>query len=155
MVMRMNLSYVLVTCALVIGIVITGFSPASAITRHRATRRVLAAARNAIGTPYRYGSASLGGFDCSGLTMWAWSHGHISLPHSSAEQYQRIRKHVRRSHLQPGDLLFFYRPISHVALFIGHGRMIAASHTGTRVHRQDVEWGSFVGGARPMKRAWA
>lgn len=132
-----------------------GFSsPSFAITRERAVKRVMDAGQDAIGTPYSYGSSSLSGFDCSGLTMWSWKRGHINLPHSASEQYQTIHRHVHRRNLQRGDLLFFYRPISHVGLYIGHGRMIAASTSGTRVGRQDVYWGSFVGGARPLKRAW-
>lgn len=87
------------------------------------------AAVAAIGSPYVFGTAGPDTFDCSGLTMWAWAHGGVSLPHSSAGQYA-VLPHVSYSDVQPGDLLFFYSPISHVALYIGGGVMIHARHPG-------------------------
>jgi cell wall-associated NlpC family hydrolase len=110
---------------------------------------VLDAAYSAIGTPYQWGGSSPEtGFDCSGFTMWAWAHAGVSLPHSSAAQYSSL-PHVAREDLQPGDLLFFYSPISHVAMYVGGGRMIHSSHPGTTVGVVAVYWEHFVGAARP------
>ena len=77
---------------------------------------VLQAAYSMIGTPYQYGGSSPEtGFDCSGFTMWAWSHAGVYLPHSSAAQFASLPQ-VAQSDLQPGDLVFFYSPISHVGI---------------------------------------
>jgi cell wall-associated NlpC family hydrolase len=110
---------------------------------------VLAAAYSVIGLPYQYGGTSPDtGFDCSGFTSWAWSHAGVYLPHSSAAQYAAL-PHVAREDLQPGDLLFFYSPISHVSIYVGGGRMIHSPHTGSTVSVVSVYWDSFVGAARP------
>lgn len=110
---------------------------------------VLAAAYSMIGTPYQFGGSSPEtGFDCSGFTMWSWSHAGVSIPHSSAAQYASL-PHVAREDLQPGDLVFFYSPISHVGIYVGGGRMIHSPHTGDVVRVVPVYWDSFVGAARP------
>ena len=109
----------------------------------------ISAAYSVIGTPYVFGAADPNvGFDCSGLTMWAWAQAGVSLPHSSAAQYSSL-PHVAQSDVQPGDLLFFYSPISHVGMYVGGGRMIHASHPGVPVSVVSVYWDSFVGAARP------
>ena len=110
---------------------------------------VLDAAYSVIGTPYQYGGASPEtGFDCSGFTMWAWSHAGVYLPHSSAAQYASL-PHVEQSDLQPGDLVFFYSPISHVGIYVGGGQMIHSPQTGSVVSVVPIYWDSFVGAARP------
>jgi hypothetical protein len=110
------------------------------------------AAYSAIGVPYKWGGSNpKEGFDCSGLTMWSWAQAGVSLPHSSAAQYAML-PHVSRGDLQPGDLLFFYSPISHVAMYVGGNQMIHAKHPGTRVAKETISsyyWAVYSGAGRP------
>lgn len=110
---------------------------------------VLNAAFSVRGTRYIWGAASPSyGFDCSGLTMWAWAHAGVSLPHSSQAQYA-VLPHVSREDLRPGDLLFFYTPISHVGMYLSATTMIDANHPGDVVNVRPIHWEYFVGAARP------
>jgi cell wall-associated NlpC family hydrolase len=103
--------------------------------RHRKRTLGERAARIAlreVGVPYRWGGSSPGsGFDCSGLVYWAYGRLGIALPHSSYALAGAGRP-VRSSRLRPGDLLFFWG-FGHVGLYIGHGRMVHAPHSGERV----------------------
>jgi peptidoglycan DL-endopeptidase CwlO len=108
---------------------------------------VVAYARAQVGKPYCYGGSGPGCFDCSGLTMMAWRQAGVSLPHSSASQYS-VGRRVSAGELQPGDLVFYYSPISHVSVYIGNGQRISATHTGDYVRVQSLG-SSIVGYARP------
>ena len=114
--------------------------------------RAVAAARSVIGVPYKYGGDNpKDGFDCSGLTMWSWAQGGVSLPHSSAAQYNAV-PHVSKEALRPGDLLFFYQPISHVGIYIGNNQMIHATHPGGFVTLDSLTsywWAVYSGAGRP------
>jgi cell wall-associated NlpC family hydrolase len=107
----------------------------------------VAFARAQVGKPYCYGGAGPGCYDCSGLTMMAWRQAGVSLPHSSASQFN-VGRRISASELQPGDLIFYYSPISHVSIYIGGGQRISATHTGDYVRVQSLG-SSIVGYARP------
>ncbi len=101
------------------------------------------------GVPYRYATSSPGvGFDCSGLTAYAWGQAGVGLPHQSAAQYAST-PHVPIDQAQPGDLLFFYSPISHVSIYLGNGMQVHAPNTGKTVTVGAVNWGKVVGVGRP------
>ena len=80
------------------------------------------------GKPYRYATAGPDTFDCSGLTHYAWAQAGVSLPRNSAMQAASI-PHVSPADAQPGDLIFYYSPISHVGIYIGGGQCVHAPAT--------------------------
>lgn len=90
------------------------------------------AALTRVGDPYSWGGAAPGGFDCSGLVMWAFQQAGIALPHSS-QALARGGQPVSLSDLQPGDVLTFYSDASHAGLYIGDGLMIHSSTYGVPV----------------------
>ena len=85
-----------------------------------------------LGDIYVWGGAGPTKWDCSGLTMRSFQRAGVSLPHFAAAQF-RYGKNVPREALAPGDLVFFGRPISHVAIYMGKGKMIQAPRAGKRV----------------------
>jgi cell wall-associated NlpC family hydrolase len=108
----------------------------------------VAYAKAQIGKAYVYGAAGPNSFDCSGLTMAAWSQAGVSLPHSSSAQYSSGR-HISESELQPGDLVFYYSPISHVGMYIGNGQIVNALNPGAGVRISGLHDMPYVGAVRP------
>ena len=107
------------------------------------------AAMNQQGVPYRYATSNPGvAFDCSGLTKYAWAQAGVYLPHQSRAQYASI-PHVPKGSAQPGDLIFFYSPISHVSVYLGNGMQVHAPNTGSVVSVASVNWGKVTGVGRP------
>jgi len=85
-----------------------------------------------IGDRYVFGADGMVNWDCSGLTMRAFQTAGVNLPHSSAAQ-SRMGKSIPFSQKKPGDLLFYGRPVSHVGIYIGGGKMVHAPRSGSRV----------------------
>jgi cell wall-associated NlpC family hydrolase len=107
------------------------------------------AAMSQLGTPYRFAAAEPGvAFDCSGLTSWAWAQAGVSLPHQSRAQFASV-PHVPTEAAQPGDLIFYYEPISHVGIYLGGGQLVHAPNSGTVVSVAAVNWGKVAGVGRP------
>ncbi|BCQ08729.1 endopeptidase [Mycobacterium heckeshornense] len=90
------------------------------------------AALTQVGQPYAWGGAAPGGFDCSGLVMWAFQQAGIPLPHSS-QALAHGGQPVALSDLQPGDVLTFYSDASHAGIYIGDGLMVHSSTYGQPV----------------------
>jgi cell wall-associated NlpC family hydrolase len=101
-----------------------------------------------VGDAYVYGAAGPSAFDCSGLTMMAWAQAGVSLPHSSSAQYSSGPR-VAASDLMPGDLVFYYSPISHVGMYIGNGLIVHAANPGAGVRVADLYSMPYVGAVRP------
>ena len=100
-----------------------------------------------IGDPYVWAAAGPDQFDCSGLTLYSWASAGVSLPHSSAQQYN-YGTHISRSQVRAGDLVFFYSPISHVGIAINNTQMVHASTFGVPVKVADIDSSPFVGATR-------
>jgi len=103
-----------------------------------------------LGVPYVWGGASPSGFDCSGLTMYAYAQVGVYLPHNAAMQYG-MGHPVAQSQLEPGDLVFF-NGLSHVGMYIGGGRFVHAPHTGdvVKISSLSEDWyaSTYVGARR-------
>jgi cell wall-associated NlpC family hydrolase len=101
-----------------------------------------------VGNAYVYGAAGPSAFDCSGLTMMAWAQAGVALPHSSSAQYS-TGAHIAASDLRPGDLVFYYSPISHVGMYIGNGMIVNALNPGAGVRVSSLYSMPYVGAVRP------
>ena len=117
------------------------------------------AAESQIGVPYVWGGETAHrGFDCSGLTQWAWRQAGFTIPRTAASQYFAMR-HVPLSQLRPGDLLFYYNldgdhQVDHVVMYVGSGpwgtsTIISAAHTGTNIALSPIFTYGLIGAARP------
>lgn len=101
-----------------------------------------------VGDAYVYGAMGENAFDCSGLTMRAWAQAGVALPHSSSAQFSSGPR-IAASDLQPGDLVFYYSPISHVGMYIGNGMIVHAANPGTGVAVSGLYSMPYVGAVRP------
>ena len=109
----------------------------------------VAAAKSQIGVRYiKYMSREGVGFDCSGLTGWAWGKAGVSIPHQSRQQFNTTA-HVPIAYIEPGDLIYFYSPITHVGIYIGGGMMVDAPGPGRFVRLAAVTFSKVVGVSRP------
>lgn len=110
-----------------------------------AAQQAVDAALSKLGSPYVWGATGPSSFDCSGLITWAYQQAGISLPRSSSAQSKQGQS-VSRDELQPGDLVFFYQPVSHVGIYIGNGKMVNAPTSGDVVKVSPLQ--SQYSGAR-------
>lgn len=101
-----------------------------------------------LGKPYAWGAAGPDSFDCSGLVQYAYQAAGVSLPHSAATQATMGRA-VTRDELQPGDLIGFYSPVSHIGIYVGNGQMVHAPTAGEVVQVASID---SVGTITAMRR---
>jgi cell wall-associated NlpC family hydrolase len=123
-------------------------------------RAMLLAAESRLGMPYVWGSNGPNSFDCSGLVQWSFAQAGVVMPRVAADQ-ARTGPAVPISRLAPGDLLFYHTDptapgyISHVAIYLGHGKMIQAPQPGMNVEIVPVDLGSGFAGAIDVSPAVA
>ncbi len=131
-----------------------GDAPASASVAAAPAVASSAAAQKAVDTAlaqrgdmYLYGATGPDRFDCSGLTSYAYKAAGISIPRTSKAQ-STYGTAVSKANLQPGDLVFFYSPVSHVGMYIGNGQMVHASTAGKPVAVVNLDSMPSYAGAR-------
>ncbi|TCK25127.1 C40 family peptidase [Pseudonocardia endophytica] len=100
--------------------------------------KALEMAKSKLGKPYVWGADGPNAFDCSGLMKWAFEQVGKDLPRSSSAQSQ-VGTPVSKSDLQPGDVVFFYSPVSHVGIYAGNGKILHASEPGEPVKYSDMD----------------
>jgi cell wall-associated NlpC family hydrolase len=105
-------------------------------------------AKAQLGKPYRFGAAGPDAYDCSGLTGSAWKAAGVTLPRTSQTQIG-VGKSVSQSELQPGDLVFYYSGITHVALYVGNGQIVHAPNPSKSVEYAAVDSMPIAGARRP------
>ncbi|WP_051343251.1 C40 family peptidase [Pseudonocardia spinosispora] len=90
-----------------------------------------------LGKPYVWGAVGPNAFDCSGLMQWAYKQAGINIPRTSSQQ-AKFGKAVSVKDLKPGDMVFYYSPVSHVGMYLGNGKILHASETGKPVKISNV-----------------
>ena len=132
-----------------------------------AVMAAIEAAVRAVGTQYAWGGGTLTGpgpgfgidagvvgYDCSGLTRYAYARADVGIARNSRAQYATLPK-VDRADLRPGDLVFWATDVTepstihHVALYLGSGRIVEAPHSGATVGVRSMYWSGYIGAVRP------
>lgn len=121
----------------------TGLDSAAAARRTSGAAtgaQAVALASEQIGTPYVFGGAAPGGFDCSGLLQWTYAKLGIDLPRVSSQQ-GKAGVEVSAAEARPGDLVYFDRtgPVDHIGMYAGNGQWVVAPHTGAQVRLEAVD----------------
>lgn len=107
-----------------------------------------------VGTPYRYGGADEGGFDCSGLVYYSYQQVGKNVPRTTRSLWNSLQR-IPTSELRAGDVLFFRikGKVSHVGMYLGSRRFVHAPQSGRQVSvaRLDAPFyqKAFIGAGRP------
>ncbi len=119
----------------------------------RPQARMVDSAEAMLGQPYRYGGAAPGGFDCSGLVVYAAGSAGIRLPRTAEEQL-RAGAPIRRSEIRAGDLVFMHLAHKelHVGIAIDGMRFIHAPSTGSRVRVDSLGSAPYARGFLAARR---
>ena len=123
-------------------------NPKPAASPSAAMRRAaMSTALGKLGKPYRWGAVGPNAFDCSGLVKFSFGAAGRSLPRTSRAM-ATVGIPVRKADLQPGDLVFFYKPVSHVGIYIGNGKIVHASRSGQPVKISNMASMQFTSARR-------
>ncbi|MET7479180.1 NlpC/P60 family protein [Streptomyces sp. NPDC005648] len=101
-----------------------------------------------LGKPYEWGAEGPASYDCSGLTSQAWGHAGTRIPRTSQEQWAQLPR-VSLKQLRPGDLVVYFPEATHVAMYLGDGKVIQAPRTGETVKVSPIATYPILGAVRP------
>jgi len=110
--------------------------------------RALGYAFDQLGKPYVWGAQGPGSFDCSGLTSQAWAHAGVPIPRTSQEQWATLPR-VPLKLVRPGDLIVYFKEATHVALYVGDGKVVQAPRPGSYVKVSPMAANPILGAVRP------
>ncbi|MGW0710575.1 NlpC/P60 family protein [Streptomyces sp. NPDC002643] len=105
-----------------------------------------------LGKPYEWGAEGPKSYDCSGLTSRAWTKAGVPIPRTSQQQWTRLPR-VPLSQLRPGDLIVYFKKATHIALYVGDGKVIQAPRPGTKVKISPMAANPILGAVRPDAEA--
>lgn len=93
-------------------------------------QQAVLAAMSQLGVPYESIASEPGvGFDCSGLTIWAYGQAGVEIPRTSGDQF-RAADEIELEDAEPGD--FVYYP-GHISIYLGLGTMVHSPNSGSHV----------------------
>ncbi|MDQ0774539.1 cell wall-associated NlpC family hydrolase [Streptomyces aurantiacus] len=101
-----------------------------------------------IGKPYEWGAEGPDSYDCSGLTSQAWDSAGRAIPRTSQEQWAKLPR-VELGELRPGDLVVYFPEATHVAMYLGDGRVVQAPRPGAKVKVSPLAANPVLGAVRP------
>ncbi|MET7288213.1 C40 family peptidase [Streptomyces sp. NPDC005573] len=110
--------------------------------------RAVSYAMSQVGKPYAWGAQGPASYDCSGLTSQAWDHAGTPIPRTSQEQWARLRK-VPLGELRPGDLVVYFPEATHVAMYVGAGKVVQAPRPGEAIKVSPMAANPILGAVRP------
>jgi len=149
-------------------------TPGAGFTTTGGNQVIVAAATKWMGTPYSWGGGNASGptvgirdggvadtfgdynhagFDCSGLTTYAYNAAGVTLPRTADAQRSVVQAagnlKMDKAALIPGDMVFFGNPAHHVGIYLGDGKMVNAPQSGDVVKVSPISSSDFSGGGHP------
>ncbi|MCX4904444.1 C40 family peptidase [Streptomyces sp. NBC_00878] len=113
-----------------------------------AGKQAIAYATRQLGKPYVWGAEGPDSFDCSGLTSQAWLAAGHTIPRTSEEQWRRLKR-IPVEDMRPGDLIIYFSDASHVALYMGDGKIVSAPRPGRDIYVSPAASMPILGVVRP------
>ncbi|KUL30311.1 C40 family peptidase [Streptomyces regalis] len=114
----------------------------------REAARAIRYAKKQVGKPYKWGAEGPKSYDCSGLTSEAWAHAGTPIPRTSQEQWAELDR-VPLTELRPGDLVVYFPDATHVAMYLGKGKVVQAPRTGEKIRISPIASNPVLGAVRP------